>query len=115
MGYRLEIYSGVFTGFTGGKLYGYVDDNVLQKLKSYQYLINIGKLDKEFDTKFGYGFNRKILLKHDQFKKFIELYKQDINDYGSPNAIKCFNEQYNFQGFKELLDSISDKIISWEG
>ena len=115
MGYRLEIYKGIFTGFTGGKLYGYIDDEKIKDLKSYQYLVNIGKVDEEFDKQWGYGFNKKILLNKDEFREFIELYKEDLNEYGGENTKECFNKQYNSKGFQEFLDEINDKIISWEG
>ena len=68
MGYRLNIYKGNEYILENSKLYGYCDEN---KLKSYHYLIGIGKFTGE-DEYFIDGVENAVELKAIELKKFIK-------------------------------------------
>ena len=112
MGYRLEISKKAYTGFSGGKLYGYIEEEKLKKCKSFRWLVERGYLEEEDVDTFDYGAEHTTVLTAEEFKEFIELYKEDMKNcyQGSPG---WFYEQYYSKEFQELLESHEDKIIEW--
>lgn len=74
MGYRMCITNNDIC-FETGKFYGYVK---LEGLKSIEYLKKIGKIDDP--EEFNWGFP-DFYLTGEEFKEFIKLYEQDINEY----------------------------------
>lgn len=78
MGYRptFKCLDGSGLEFYGTKLYGYCDET---KCFSYQYLLEIGKID--FDTIWDYGCDNSIILSPTQFATFVTLYEVDMNNY----------------------------------
>lgn len=103
MGYRLEI-SEVKYKACGGKLYGYCDE---EKLKSYKWLLDKGYLDG--DEYFTYGFWGNIVLMPHEFKEFIELYNEDVNEQSDGLKDRVINDP----NIQELLKSDEDKLIQW--
>ena len=102
--YRTKLYG----YFYGTKLYGYVDN---KKLLSYNYLVQIGKL--EGDECFCYGASNDIELNYEEFKIFCTLYDNDLFNYfviynWSPNDFLELPE------IKKLFKMKLDKYyISW--
>lgn len=116
MGYRLEFYNpnqhDEFVPDCGGKLFGYIEDEELEKCKSWQWLKANGffmhksytwkdngngakerytRVDREhYDETYAYswtyGFDHKMYLSHDKFKEFITLYIEDWNTYRRPQT-----------------------------
>lgn len=109
MGYRPEIKDlrNPDLCFYGTKLYGYVADE--SELPSYQYLIQIGKLTHE-DDYWGYGFTHEMTLTAEEFRKFMELYEQDFDEFGGFGKL---SEYHDYNIIQELLESGSDKHIEW--
>ena len=109
MGYRLNIYKGNKHVLENTKLYGYCDEN---KLKSYHYLIGIGKFSGEYEH-FNYGHENSVELKGIQLKKFIKYYIRDLKKYYE------YKEDYESE-VKELQDFLKTYkteeiyIIKWE-
>lgn len=90
MGYRLEI-SKIKYSTCGGKLYGYTD---VHELKSWEWLLKNKYIDG--DEYWSYGCNPQIVLDAEEFKKFIKLYLEDLD------------ENY---AFKEYLQVLKDELI----
>ena len=113
MGYRLEFYNpnqhDEFVPDCGGKLFGYIEDEELEKCKSWQWLKangfflrktyvcekdengNYMRVDKTYYDEnypylWTYGYEHKMYLSHDKFKEFIELYIEDWNTYRRPQT-----------------------------
>lgn len=101
MGYRLEVSEEKPT-ICGGKLYGYIEDKDLKKLKSYKWLKKEGYVEggEEWD----YGFNPKIVLSAEDFREFFDLYLEDYNKiYGCKVTIEGEElESYNNDEWKIL-------------
>lgn len=113
MGYRLEFYNpnqhDEFVPDCGGKLFGYIENEELEKCKSWQWLKDNGffliksydwktdengkfvRIDREISDEnypylWTYGYEHKMYLSHDKFKEFIELYIEDWNTYRRPQT-----------------------------
>lgn len=86
MGYRLEIEKIVKkeTIFYGTKLYGYIDENKLPELNSYNFLEAYRYATK--DDYWDYGASHQMLMWIRDFREFAKLYKSDYIDY--------YNEQH---------------------
>lgn len=94
MGYRLEI-SKVGSIACGGKLYGYISPETLHECKSWQWLRDHDRLEKEDQDLWDYGYDHEMLLFKDEFKEFIELYIEDYNKYapyGGKLSLDDFDE-----------------------
>lgn len=114
MGYRLEFYNpnqhDEYVPDCGGKLFGYIENDELEKCKSWKWLKDNGffssksyewkddgnghyiRIDKEYNDEvypylWTYGYEHKMFLSHDKFKEFIELYIDDWNRYRRPNTL----------------------------
>ena len=108
MGYRPEIrdLQNPNLRFYGTKLYGYVSDDL--ELPSRRYLISIGKVE-EGDF-WDYPFPHEMTLTAEQFRKFMELYEKDFDEYGEFGKL---SEYHDYNVIQELLKSESDKHIEW--
>lgn len=107
MGYRLSI-SKCKCIYYSTKLFGYVEN---EKLKSLQYLIDIGKLDK--DVQFEYGIDNCIVLYKDNMKEFIKLYNEDLNNFDV-----CSDKKDRFINSKEIQDILNNEeeyyyVLEW--
>ena len=102
MGYRLEI-SEIKYKACGGKLYGYEDE---KQLKSHDYLVKKGYLDG--DEYFSYGFEGNIVLSSEEFKEFIKLYNQEMNEISKNKDWVIKQEE-----MQELLENNEDKLLQW--
>lgn len=137
MGYRLEVEAkSVFKGkkagkspfncWSGGKLYGYLNNNNEHELESFNYLLKLGKFNKEKrDIKkslksyniedkswvkylvWDYGFEHEMQLTHKQFLKFVEFYKRDLEKYYQYDINMLLN------GLKEFCKNKEKKILMW--
>lgn len=106
MGYTMELmHNG--KNYSGGKLYGYADDN---KLKSIKYLLKLGKLDNYDDVFYWHYcfFDREVTLSAKEFKKFFRKYKKDKKKY-------YWTEQSGelLQEINEIINDGKDKKIEW--
>lgn len=126
MGFRLDIdvksnfyenrvgdYDATKPRWYGGKLYGYCGDE--KSLKSGQYLIEIGKLEKDKHYLWTYCCSPDIELTPEQCEIFCKLYIEDaIEQLG-------FNEKeankYRKEQLKELdkLVKYGENVILWWG
>lgn len=108
MGYRLEIYKIEYVA-CGGKLYGYVEDETLEKCKSWKWLLEKRYIDDEDKYFWDYCANHDICLYGDDLKEFISLYLEDYEKYG-------FNCEDTKKELKRLLncDKLDRFMISWE-
>lgn len=118
MGYRLEM-SEIKYKACGSKLYGYCETS---KLKSYQWLLSKGYLDGIEDKKFvdrnGITFaecngNPQIIMRKDDFKEFIKLYNEDLNEHPD---IWVHHEQdwlINKQEIKDLIENADWVLLEW--
>lgn len=109
MGYRLNIYKGNEYVLENTKLYGYCDEN---KLKSYHYLIGIGKFTGE-DEYFIDGVENAVELKAIELKKFIKYYIRDLKKFYQ------YKENLNLvvkqlQDFLKRAKTEEIYIIKWE-
>lgn len=108
MGYRLEIQRIKPSEYYGTKLYGYSVD--LEKLKSYQLLKQLGKVD---GTEYwSYGFKGNIILNAKEFKQFIKLYDEDLFNNPIYRQMEK-NEFINLPEIQKLLKSKEDKLLNW--
>lgn len=95
MGYRLEVYKCEYTD-CGGKLYGYLDDEELYTLKSWQWLHERNYVDK--DEYWSYGASHECMLYKREYEEFIKLYIEDYNKhslYGNTLSIDDFKDSLN--------------------
>lgn len=105
MGYRINIKDNeTEKEFYGTKLYGYVDEKILD---SYKYLIRIKKFDGE--EIFDYNNENEIILSNEEFINFIIFYMRDLIEYRHTNllAYPDWNIIY------EMIHNDSSKTISW--
>lgn len=134
MGYRLEVDTKLvskgkqqgkepFNHWCGGKLYGYLDNDNEHQLESFNYLLKLGKFNKEkkhikkfYGVKdnswvdyliWDYGFEHKIELTHKQFLEFAEFYKRDLEKYYQYDINIILNDLTEFCKNKE------NKILEW--
>lgn len=103
-----------------GKFYGYVK---LDNLKSIKWLIDHNKLeeyDNDPDIAFG-TCGPEIVFTANEFREFIDLYQEDINNYDYENNISGINytTEPNFKmsdwwsNFDEVYNNEYHKIIYW--
>ena len=119
MGYRLE-----FTNpnrpeqiihSCGGKLFGYIENDILEKCKSWNWLkehgffceiiskyedgkqIEIREYNEVYSYCWDYGVDHKMFLSKEQFKEFITLYIEDRNTYWA-------------SGWSDSLENYSDAL-----
>lgn len=113
MGYRLNIYKKIPKDnefiLENTKLYGYCNEN---ELKSYHYLISIGKFTGKYEY-FGYGHENAVELKNIELKKFIKYYIHDLKKYYE------YKENYDsavkeLQNFLKQIKPEETYIIRWE-
>lgn len=111
MGYRLwiEDKDDERLGFYGTKLYGYVRDE--RKLRSYEYLVRIGKFDG--NETFTYGYDNEIELTAEEFKKFAEAYDEDYYDANDKDKDCPRGWFVGNPDIAKLMASDADKIVSW--
>lgn len=101
MGYRLEM-SKIKYCACGGKLFGYVDN--IEELESYKWLLNKGYID---GTEYWYyGFNPQIILNHNEFVEFIEIYKKEYKELHNTDFLD--NKELN-----NLIKSKDDVLLEW--
>lgn len=109
MGYRLNIYKDNKFILESTKLYGYCDE---KKLKSYHYLIGIGKFSGEYEY-FDYGYKNSVELKGIQLKKFIKYYIRDLKKYYEYK--ECYERAVKeLQDFLKHTKTEETYIIKWE-
>ena len=107
MGYRLEVRKIEHGSIRCGKLYAYTTDEELLKMKSYQWLSKNGFLkDLERERWFAW-YNPQIILSSSEFVEFINLYKQDFENYWKQPFT------YYEENLKELLESKCDVLLEW--
>ena len=114
MGIRIDI-TGVESGinYYGQKLYGYVDKETTEKLTSLKYLIETGKyMNLAFDLADPLCHNCDTQITAEEFKKFCELYADDLEKYYPYGDYKkeWFLEN---EDIKKLLETEEDKILCW--
>lgn len=116
MGYRLAILCpGVGKSPDLGKFYGYV---IHDKLKSIKYLIDNHLLPDDDPDIFYYNeFGPDIILTAEQFREFIDLYQEDINNHDFSNDGIKYEKPFKLSSFWPLLDEAYKndlkKIIYW--
>jgi hypothetical protein len=109
MGYRLEISKVVDVNF-GSKLYGYVEDKYVDKLKSLQWLVANGHISEEEKHFADWGGNPSIILRKDEFKEYMELYYQDLNEF--KNSDKTSLWEFD-EDMKKLIEEDCKKLLEW--
>ena len=114
MGYRLEI-SKVKHYVCCDKLFGYCDT---KKLKSYQWLLDKGYLEgideKDEDVTFAEcNGNPQIVLRPDEFKKFIELYNEDCNNYDGEDLVWEKDAIVKKKEIRKLIDNQDYILLEW--
>ena len=102
MGYRLGIIEKK-ESYYGTKLFGYEEHS---KLESFKYLMELGKVEE--DDYFDYSTNQSITLSDTEFREFIKLYNEDLNNFCEFN-----NEFINDKEIQKLMDTRYDKILEW--
>lgn len=102
MGYRLEI-SKVEHVESGGKLFGYIEDEELHKCKSWQWLRDRNYFDTKNDV-WGYGYEHTILLDEEDYRQFIELYIEDYNKHFGLDLMKLEDFEETFGSEYVLLE-----------
>ena len=111
------------------KFIGYYNVDV-EQLKSLQYLVELGNLDVDYGVeKWGdYVFAGKRMLNYpltaEEFRKFFDLYNEDINNYQfSPTDLgyKTYQKPWTLDSWKEdasaLVKAYYDndyKLLVWE-
>lgn len=113
MGYRPTIICGS-DRFEYGKFYGYVDH---EKLKSIQWLLDHNKIEDIWDDFLG-GWDPTIEFTPNEFREFITLYEQDINDYEFDDYLidaypKPFKMSDHWDKFNDIFNNNENKIIEW--
>lgn len=114
MGIRLDI-TGEISGinYYGQKLFGYVEKEIDKKLTSKNYLIEIGKYCNEVVVNdLDWWSEGKTHITADEFRKFCELYADDLEKYYPYGEYKkeWFLED---KDVKKLLETQEDKILRW--
>lgn len=112
MGYCLnikELSNNSIPDFYGTKLYGYLNGREEHLLISAKYLKELGLMDDSMS--FYYGADNKFILNHDQFIEFMKRYSKDLNECGD-EIYKKF-DLLDDALIQRLMDSLKDKIISW--
>ena len=107
MGYRLEI-SKLDYAACGGKLYGYIDDETLEKLKSYKWLLDKGYIDGNEMWTYCCG-PKPIVLSPGEFKEFIDLY---IEDKRKIRPTEQFEKEF-VPDLQKLKDGKTFILLEW--
>lgn len=119
MGYRLEFNNPnqekQMIWSCGGKFFGYVDRDILERCKSWKWIKEHGffndivvkyengerveeiEYDEEYAYSWDYGIEHKMYLTREQFKEFIALY------IGDRNLFWC-------DGWEDSLENYSDAL-----
>ena len=112
MGYRLGIICKEILGdrwIEHPKFYGYIGDEEIQKQSSYNYLKNIGIFSGDdlelFDLSYGFTTD-DYKLTAEEFRIFITLYNQDLNNYEHDYGRYIWVNHPNGFYFCELYDNI---------
>ena len=110
MGYRLTISdTSDNMKFYGTKLLGYTE----KELSSINYLRDINKWCNEWEDDYSSACDDyKTRINADEFRKFCELYADDLEKYSHFGNYKNRAFLQN-EKIKELLESEEDKILSW--
>lgn len=105
MGYRLEIerIGHKEPNFYGTKLYGYVDE---KKLKSYNWLLDKGFLDKNTYYIWTYCCDNPITMKVKDFREFAVLYDEDCSQTGYLPGMFIEDET-----IKQILNLKDDELL----
>lgn len=130
MGYRLNCFTLRQNGnrvheFELAKFYGYVP---YEGVKSLDWLYDHGKLeyydicDDRDDTCDSFwsliGFGPEIILTAEEFREFMTIYVQDINDIdwepGSYHYKKPYKIQKHISNYDDVFNSNYSKVIIWE-
>ena len=99
-----------------GKFYGYI--GITEELKSIKWLQENNKID-EPEIYCWSGFGPQISFSAEEFREFIDLYEQDINNYDFSNINnyitypKPYKLSDSWNKFKEIYDNDKPKIIEW--
>lgn len=117
MGYRPAIICGN-ESYEFGKFYGYIGKT--EELKSIKWLKENNKID-DATTLFwaGFCFGPQISFSAEEFREFIDLYEQDINNYDFSNINnfitypKPYKLSDSWDKFKEIYNNDKPKIIEW--
>lgn len=116
MGYRPTIICGN-ESHEFGKFYGYVEERG-EVLKSIEWLLEHNKINV-LEIYCWSGFGPTIGFSAEEFREFIDLYEQDINnyDYSKINYYINYPKPYklsdSWDKFKEIYDNDKPKIIEW--
>lgn len=116
MGYRPTIICGN-ESHEFGKFYGYVEERG-KVLKSIEWLLEHNKIN-EAEIYCWSGLGPTIGFSAEEFREFIDLYEQDINnyDYSKINYYINYPKPYRmaklWDKFKEIYDNDKPKIIEW--
>ena len=108
MGYRLEISKMKHT-YCAGKMYGYRYNT--EELKSYKWLLEHGFVTGKEEF-WHYDGNPKIVLNRLEFKEFIKLYNEDLNNCNG-NAEDEKDWLINDKEMQELINDNCDKVLEW--
>ena len=127
MGYRLYIHlksdwedieKGIFKNdkpiWQGGKLFGYCYE---EKLKSFQYLCEIGKVEEERANRWHHNFSAELELTPNQCETFCKLYIEDmIETFMADIKTKDEIEQYRatkLLDLEKLLKYNENVVLDW--
>ena len=113
MGIRIDITGAESQiNYYGQKLYGYVDKETSEKLTSLNYLVDIGKYMNLVDKLDILSHDCDTQITANEFKKFCELYADDLEKYYPYGEYKkeWFLEN---EDIKKLLETKEDKILRW--
>lgn len=97
-----------------GKLYAYTDCDV-DKLASFKYLLDIGKVEEEDAISFECDWNAEITLTAEEYRKFIDLYEKDYEAHSG----EMYFRKGNYSKYprekeqEELYQRDTEKIIEW--
>lgn len=112
MGYRLELSAVRYLDLLGTKLYGYVSDDTLHQMKSYQFLEKHGFVDG--DEIWDYNFEGNFVLAPDEAREFLTLYKDDVNTYSEfYKDKKDFDWDGKWLEIEELLNNGYCILLQW--
>ena len=93
----------------GTKVYGYLSNDEIKNLRSYEYLKSIDKLDLDKDALFFTGVcSETIELTRDEFLNFISEFGADLIQLG-------FDDGHKFEDtrIQKILDSNENVILFW--
>ena len=115
MGYRPTITCGN-ESHEFGKFYSYI--KYAEDIKSIEWLRE-HKMINDLLIYFWNGVGPSITFSAEEFREFIDLYEQDINNYDFSkidyyiNYPKPYKLSDDWDKFKEIYDNNEPKIIEW--